>query len=231
MTTSWPAIAVVRASRSLTSPSTTSSRGSSRCVLEVPPPPGARSCRRRVTRSRRRVGEQPVDDVAADEAGAADDDDRRRRGALNGRPGDRLPLRRRAPAAPGGETSRCQTTAHRPSVCGVMRSGDQRRDDDARRRRPARCSRRRGRRCRRPSRPRSLGQLAAPARCSPTRSARRRRRRRRRPAAPSLGAEPRASQPRREGGVPALVVGAGGQLGDVVGRRVGLERRRSCGSR
>ncbi len=37
------------------------------------------------------------------------------------------------------------------------------------------------------------------------------------------GAEARALEPRRERRLPAFVVGPGGQLGDVVGRRVGLE--------
>ena len=44
-------------------------------------------------------------------------------------------------------------------------------------------------------------------------------------------AQPRDLQPGAVGGLPALVVGAGGQLGDVVGRRVALDARRACGSR
>ena len=108
---------------------------------------------------------------------------------------------------------------------GVRRDvvGEQRRDRPRTRRRAGRCGRRRGRRCRRSAAPRSAAELERAHDVGRDVLARRRRRRprrrARRPSAPSR--EP--SQPRRERGVPALVVGPGGQLGDVVGRRVGLE--------
>ena len=82
-----------------------------------------------------------------------------------------------------------------------------------------------------PSRP-TMPKIGAPharapargrGRGSPRRSSRRRRRRRRRRAARRARPRRETSQPRGEAGVPALVVDAGGQLGDVVGGRVGLE--------
>ena len=67
--------------------------------------------------------EQSADEVAADEAGAADDDDVPIGASLTALAsvGGALPLRGRRWRS-GCETSRCHTTAHRPSVWGVMRS-------------------------------------------------------------------------------------------------------------
>ncbi len=130
----------------------------------------------------------------------------------------------RSTCSAGWLTSRCQTTAQRPSVCGVMRSAARRRDDHARVGEPRRCAP--------PSRP-TIPNTPAPtlaARASSARTRLRRdaraRRRRRRPRTRAGRRRRARREPRshsREDGVPALVVGARGELGDVVGRRVGLE--------
>ena len=69
--------------------------------------------------------EQHADEVAADEAGAADDDDAAVRIALTAPPPRVAALSHFVAerCSAGCETRRCHTTAHSPSVCGVMRSG------------------------------------------------------------------------------------------------------------
>src|SRR5439155_19453629 len=66
-------------------------------------------------------------EVAADEARAADDEEALPRAANDGDAGPRYLVDSHLVAArlsAGWLTSRCQTTAHRPSVCGVIRSGE-----------------------------------------------------------------------------------------------------------
>ena len=160
--------------------------------------------------------------MAADEAGAADDEEalarRMRRGRRHLVDSHLVAARLSA----GWLTSRCQTTAHSPSVCGRDPIGRDGRDDHAglgarpwSRRRPCRrCRRRPRRRSRASSSARTrfsetfFSRLPPPTENTSTRVAR---------------AEARDLEPLGEAGVPALVVHARGQLGDVVGRRVGLE--------
>ena len=122
----------------------------------------------------------------------------------------------------GWLTSRCQSTAHMPSVCAVTRSSALDRDDDALVRDLRACSRRRGRRRRRPSpRPRGrsrpprtrLAEMPRSASPPPTEKT----------STASPLAEARSLEPRREGRLPAVVVDPCRELGDVVGRRVRLE--------
>ncbi len=144
--------------------------------------------------------------------------------------GSRLPLASRGASSAGWLTSRCQTTAHSPSVCGVIRSATSGgmtthasatrggeaavAADDAEDLRP-----------RPPARARARG------RCSPRRSARRhRRRRRRRAQRPSARSrEPRSQAAKTR--LPALVV----DRVPSARRRCPSARtprtRRACGSR
>ncbi len=66
------------------------------------------------------VGEQTVDEVAPDEPGPADEEHAtvHRDASLSGA----TPTSSGGALSAGWLTSRCQTTAHRPSVCGVTRS-------------------------------------------------------------------------------------------------------------
>ena len=204
--------------RSSTSPRTTSSRGSSRVRARGATRGPRRSCRRRgrsVTSSR---PSRRSDEVAADEAGAADDEDALRRACAVT---SATPTSSRSRRARVGDQ---QVPHDGAEPFGVRRDviGVERRERPRTRRRLAPCSRRRGRRCRRPWRRRSLASSSARTRLTemffsasppPTEKTSR--------ASSARRREPLSHSEKR--GVPALVVDAGGQLGDVVGRRVGLE--------
>ena len=219
MTRSWPSIAAVQrlevARRRRARPSR---RGSSAWCGVVPAPARTRvvverdAPRRRASASRRSVKWLPM------KPGAADDETRSLTTASRAATASHLVA---SACRAGWLTSRCHTTAREP--LGVRRDalGVQRRDHDARRRRRARCIRRRGRRSRRRRRPlaRELDRPDEVRRHVALDVAAADREHQQR----VVGAEPRTLEPGGEDRVPALVVGAGGELGHVVGGRVGLE--------
>ena len=121
MTVSFPVTAPVTLLRSAASPRTTRSLGSSACPSEMPFSPG-----RKIVEDGHRFGsgavQKSVDKVTTDEPGTAHDADPRDAGTpLNTHVSSSHLARWRA--SRGWVTSRCQITAHNPSVCGVTRSG------------------------------------------------------------------------------------------------------------
>ncbi len=167
-------------------------------------------------RFHRFVAQQAVSKMAADESGAAGDEERRCHRVIS--TDSHLVAAR---CNRGWLTSKCQSTAHSPSVCGVMRSGASagmtmhssaiwRVNPPLRPTMPKMCAPACGRGFQRADDVhRNVFLAAAAAHGKHQHSVAR--------------TDARTFQPAGKAGVPAFVVGAGGKLGDVVGGRVSFK--------